>query len=88
MRRGWRGARRKARRGPGPPKLPVKAVPGQPTSDPWAPWRFSTVPTVCLVMTAWHRLLDGAEIASEVGTQWASGPNMFVGVPLLMDILC
>ena len=88
MRRGWRGARREARRGPGPPKLPVKAVPGHPVSDPWAPWGLSTVPTVCLVMTAWHRLLDNAGIASEVGTQWASVPNMCVGACLLMNILC
>ena len=34
----WRGARQGARRGPGPPELPLKAVPGQPTTDPWAPW--------------------------------------------------
>ena len=88
MRRGWRGARREARRGPGPPKLPVKAVPGQPVSDPWAPWGLSTVPTVCLVMTAWHRLLDNAGMATEVGTQWASVLNMCVGACLLMNILC
>ena len=37
---------------------------------------------------AWHRLLDNAGIASEVGTQWASVPNMCVGACLLMNILC
>lgn len=66
----------------------MKAVPGQPAGDPGAPWELSTVLTVCLVMTAWHRLLDNAGIASEVGTQWASVPNMCVGADLLMNILC
>lgn len=57
MRRGWRGARRGVRRGPGPPERTLKAVPGQACSRSLRYLGLDRTPAVCPVIRACHARL-------------------------------
>lgn len=56
-RRGWRGASRGVRRGPAPPELPLKAVPGQACSRSLGYLGLQGAPAVSLAIRARHTCL-------------------------------